>query len=103
MKTDYALLNIEDKSRIVEMAWEDRTPFEAIQSTFGLAEGDVISLMRRELKPGSFLLWRERVTARKTKHAALRQDSVNRGYCSTQYKAPQYRASRHKSSQNRSR
>ncbi len=80
------MLSTEATSRIIEMAWEDRTPFEAIQTTFGLSESDVISLMRRELKPGSFRLWRERVTARKTKHAALREPGVNRGYCPTQYK-----------------
>ena len=80
------MLSTEDTSRIIEMAWEDRTPFEAIQTTFGLSEGGVISLMRRELKSGGFRLWRERVTARKTKHAALRVSGVNRGYCPTQYK-----------------
>ncbi|QYX30095.1 TIGR03643 family protein [Sphaerospermopsis torques-reginae] len=54
--------------RIVEMAWEDRTPFEAIELQFGLSEKDVISLMRREMKESSFKMWRERVTKRKTKH-----------------------------------
>lgn len=68
------------------MAWEDRTPFEAIKSTYGLSERDVINLMRRELKPGSFRLWRRRVTARKTKHAALRHPDVSRGYSLQQYK-----------------
>ena len=53
------------------MAWEDRTPLEAIHSQFALDEGDVIALMRRDLKPGSFRLWRERVRGRTTKHAAL--------------------------------
>ncbi|MEM9155591.1 MAG: TIGR03643 family protein, partial [Cyanobacteria bacterium P01_F01_bin.33] len=47
-------------SRIVEMAWEDRTPFEAIEEQFGLSEADVVRLMRRELKPSSFKLWRKR-------------------------------------------
>ncbi|MEO0575923.1 MAG: TIGR03643 family protein [Pseudomonadota bacterium] len=78
--------NAQDTSRIIEMAWEDRTPFEAIEASFGLAEKDVITLMRRELKPRSFRLWRERVTARKTKHAALREPGVSRAYCPTQYK-----------------
>ena len=59
-------------SRVIEMAWEDRTPFEAIQTQFALDEAAVIALMRRQLKPGSFRLWRERVRGRKTKHAALR-------------------------------
>lgn len=75
-----------DESRVIEMAWEDRTPFDAIESTYGLAEKEVIGLMRRSLKPGSFRLWRERVTGRKTKHRKLRPEGVLRGYCPTQYK-----------------
>jgi len=54
--------------RIIEMAWEDRTPFDAIEKQFGLKENDVRKIMRRELKPTSFKLWRERVKGRKTKH-----------------------------------
>ncbi|MEA1604747.1 TIGR03643 family protein [Pseudomonas spirodelae] len=73
-------------SRVIEMAWEDRTPFEAIQSQFGLDEAGVIALMRRSLKPGSFKLWRERVSGRQTKHLQLRDPQVVRGYCPTQYK-----------------
>lgn len=76
----------EDLSRIIEMAWEDRTPFESIAVQFGLSEGDVITLMRRQLKPGSFRLWRQRVTGRATKHQALRSPAVDRAYCPTQYK-----------------
>lgn len=68
------------------MAWEDRTPFEAIELQFSLNEAAVIRFMRKNLKRGSFQLWRSRVTARKTKHHSLRSTSVNRGYCSTQYK-----------------
>ncbi|MEL7298640.1 MAG: TIGR03643 family protein [Pseudomonadota bacterium] len=79
-------LSAADRSRVIEMAWEDRTPFEAIAETYGLPEADVIKLMRRELKPGSFRLWRARVTNRKTKHRALRPKAVNRAYCPTQYK-----------------
>ena len=60
------------------MAWEDRTPFDAIALQFGLAEPAVITLMRRELKLASFKLWRQRVTGRNTKHAALRSSEVNR-------------------------
>ena len=56
--------------RIIEMAWEDRTPFEAIRYQFGLSESDVISLMRKEMKSSSFRMWRKRVSGRKTKHAA---------------------------------
>lgn len=80
------MLTEHEKSRVIEMAWEDRTPFEAIESTFHLSESSVISLMRRELKPSSFRLWRERVAGRKTKHGALRSPDVLRGYCKTQYK-----------------
>jgi uncharacterized protein (TIGR03643 family) len=57
--------------RVVEMAWEDRTPFEAIQAQFGLAEQEVIDLMRRELKQSSWRRWRARVQGRSTKHATL--------------------------------
>lgn len=73
-------------SRIIEMAWEDRTPFEAIEVNYGLNESSVVSLMRRELKPSSFRLWRKRVTSRKTKHQSRRSPDVSRGYCPTQYK-----------------
>ena len=75
-----------DLSRIIEMAWEDRTPFEAIQREFGLNESAVIRLMRQNMKPSSFKLWRERVTGRKTKHLQLRSSDVIRAYCSRQYK-----------------
>lgn len=80
------LLSRHDESRIIEMAWEDRTPFEAIEQQFGLNESDVIRLMRQSLKPGSFRLWRERVSGRATKHLKLRSPDVSRGYCPTQYK-----------------
>ncbi|TIH10711.1 TIGR03643 family protein [Pseudomonas leptonychotis] len=73
-------------SRVIEMAWEDRTPFEAIQAQFGLNEGEVITVMRRSLKPSSFKLWRERVSGRQTKHLQLRDPQVGRAYCPTQYK-----------------
>lgn len=75
-----------DVSRVVEMAWEDRTPFEAIETLYGLTEQAVIELMRKELKPSSFRLWRKRVSGRKTKHLKLRSPEVERGYCPTQYK-----------------
>jgi len=58
----------EDINRIIEMAWEDRTPFEAIEYQFGLKENDVRKIMRTNLKPSSFKMWRERVKGRKTKH-----------------------------------
>ena len=58
----------EIKNRIIEMAWEDRTPFDAIEDQFGLLEKDVIVIMRKNLKLSSFKLWRKRVSGRKTKH-----------------------------------
>jgi uncharacterized protein (TIGR03643 family) len=67
-----------DISRIIEMAWEDRTPFEAIESQFGLNESAVIRLMRSQMKASSFKMWRKRMNARSTKHAALRDASVTR-------------------------
>ena len=76
----------EDTSRIIEMAWEDRTPFEAIERLYGLNESAVIILMRQHLKPNSFKLWRQRVTGRKTKHLALRGFDFGRAYCPSQYK-----------------
>ncbi|MEQ8516625.1 MAG: TIGR03643 family protein [Chromatocurvus sp.] len=79
-------LSAADASRVIEMAWEDRTPFEAIDALYGMDEAAVIRLMRRSLKPGSFRLWRARVSGRKTKHRALRNPAVSRGYCPTQYK-----------------
>ena len=71
-------LDAADISRIIEMAWEDRTPFESIAMQFGLNEPAVIALMRRQLKRSSFKMWRERVTGRVTKHAALRSPDVTR-------------------------
>ncbi len=67
-----------DISRIIEMAWEDRTPFEAIETQFGLKENDVREIMLRELKASSFKMWRERVSGRKTKHLLMRSKEVNR-------------------------
>jgi uncharacterized protein (TIGR03643 family) len=60
----------ETTSRIIEMAWEDRTPFDAIRANFGVTEADVIALMRTNIKRSSFKLWRERVSGRRTKHAS---------------------------------
>ncbi len=67
-----------DKDRIIEMAWEDRTPFDAIQFQFNLCEADVKSLMKKELKFSSYKLWRKRVENCKTKHLAKRVDGINR-------------------------
>ncbi len=73
-----------DISRIIEMAWEDRTPFEAIEASYGLTEADTIKLMRRSMKPSSFRLWRARVSGRKTKHRGPRGYDVGRFRCPTQ-------------------
>ena len=70
--------------RIIEMAWEDRTPFDAIKLQFGINEEEVIRLMRREMKPSSFKMWRTRVQGRKTKHLKQRTAEVNRFKCSRQ-------------------
>lgn len=78
-----ALLEL-DKDRIIQMAWEDRTPFEAIEMQFGLKEKDVIDFMRANSLPSSFRMWRKRMQSRKTKHSALRDRSVNRFKCSRQ-------------------
>ena len=67
-----AALGEADISRAIEMAWEDRTAFEAIAAQFGLNESDVVALMRRHMKPSSFRMWRKRMAGRTTKHAVLR-------------------------------
>jgi uncharacterized protein (TIGR03643 family) len=73
-----------DTDRIIEMAWEDRTPFEAIDFQFNLKEQETIELMWRELKPQSFKRWRKRVQGRSTKHLLLRNDSMSRFKCDRQ-------------------
>ena len=70
--------------RIIEMAWEDRTPFEAIFDQFDINEKELISLMRNNLRNSSFKLWRKRVSGRKTKHSKLRENSVDRFKCKMQ-------------------
>ncbi len=75
-----------DLSRIIEMAWEDRTPFEAIALQYQLTPAAVVKLLRKELSRSSFELWRSRVSGRQTKHLKLRDPAVSRGYCPTQYK-----------------
>ena len=72
------IFNESDVSRIIEMAWEDRTAFEAIQYQFGLNQDGVIKLMRSQLKLSSFKLWRERTHDQKTKHLKLRSPEVTR-------------------------
>lgn len=70
--------------RIIEMAWEDRTPFEAITFQFGISEQQTIEIMRSEMKRSSFNMWRKRVQGRATKHAKLRVDGMDRFKCSLQ-------------------
>jgi uncharacterized protein (TIGR03643 family) len=77
-------LSTVDTDRIIEMAWEDRTPFEAIEMQFGLKEKVVIELMRKEMKASSFRMWRKRMKGRGTKHRLLRSDEVMRFHCSRQ-------------------
>lgn len=81
-----AKINLDDIAidRIIEMAWEDRTPFEAIEFQFGVAEADVKELMKRELKFSSYKLWRKRVENCKTKHLAKRIDGIDRFKCNLQ-------------------
>jgi len=67
-----------DVNRIIEMAWEDRTPFDAIKFQFGLTESDVKQLMKNNLKFGSYILWRERVETCQTKHAKKRVKGIQR-------------------------
>lgn len=76
--------NLEEIDRIIEMAWEDRTPFEAIFNQFEINEKDLIGIMRNNLKKSSFKLWRERVSGRKTKHSKLRESSIDRFKCKLQ-------------------
>ncbi|MFM7032075.1 MAG: TIGR03643 family protein [Bacteroidota bacterium] len=79
------MLSLAQVDRIIEMAWEDRTPFEAIFHQFGLAEADVVALMRRELRPSSFRLWRERVHQKVShKHLYKRVEAIERFRCSRQ-------------------
>lgn len=77
-------LTAEDVDRIIGMAWEDRTPFGAIEFQFGLPESEVIRLMRQELKPSSWRMWRQRVQGRATKHRAKRTFAEGRHKCSRQ-------------------
>lgn len=78
-------LDEEDIDRIVAMAWEDRTPFEAIKEQFGIPEKAIIQLMRKQLKPSSFRLWRSRVKGRSTKHLQKRPFKAGR------FKSPKQR------------
>lgn len=83
-KTNPFTFNESETDRIIQMAWEDRTPFEAIAFQFGLKEKEVIEFMRKNSLPSSFRMWRKRMQSRKTKHQKLRDSSVNRFKCSRQ-------------------
>ncbi len=72
------LLSVADLNRVIEMAWEDRTPFDAIKSQFGLSENEVKDLMKRNLKFSSYKMWRIRVKSCKTKHAKTRLGDITR-------------------------
>ncbi len=76
--------SVEELDRIIEMAWEDRTPFDAITFQFGISEKQVIDLMRSEMKLSSFKMWRKRVQGRATKHAKLRVEGIDRFKCALQ-------------------
>ena len=84
MKKKKLELSEEQIDRVIEMAWEDRTPFDAIVLQFGLKEQDVIQLMRREMKPSSFKMWRAREQGRGTKHQKKRPDSTQTFRCTRQ-------------------
>jgi uncharacterized protein (TIGR03643 family) len=89
-------LNEIDVDRIIEMAWEDRTPFEAIEMQFGLREADVIELMRQEMQRKNWQKWRSRVQGRSTKHLALRHDDVMRFRCTMQKQITRNKISKRK-------
>ena len=80
------LLSESDISRVIEMAWEDKTPFEAILTTYHLNESSLMRLMQTHLKPSSYRLWRKRVKERSSKHLKLRSPDIKRDHCVTQYK-----------------
>ena len=79
-------MNQDDLNRIIEMAWEDRTPFDIIYKEFDISQNELERLMRNNLKPSSFRLWRKRVSGRKTKHIAKRNIQIDRHKCDRQGK-----------------
>ena len=79
-------LSAVDISRIIEMAWEDRTPFDAIEAQFSVSHDEVVKIMRENLAKSSFNLWRKRVRGRKTKHSGLRDFKVGRHHSYDQNK-----------------
>lgn len=89
-------LEDQDVDRIVGMAWEDRTPFEAIEIQFGLNEGEVIKLMKHEMRLNNWKKWRARVQGRKTKHANKRLAGMDRFRSKAQKSITQHRISKKK-------
>ena len=79
-------MDADDLNRIIEMAWEDRTPFEIIHSQFNITHDELIKIMRNNLKSSSFKLWRKGVTGRKTKHIMKRGRLIGRHRCDRQGK-----------------
>ena len=79
-------MNQDSLNRIIEMAWEDRTPFDVIYKEFDITQNDLERLMRNNLKPSSLKLWRKRVSGRKTKHVAKRSNQIDRHKCDRQGK-----------------
>ena len=86
MKKAIKSINLESTNRIIEMAWKDRTPFEVIEKEFSINHGELVTIMRTNLKPSSFRLCRKRVNGRKTKHGAVRNFKVGRHRCDRQGK-----------------
>ncbi|QVL44844.1 MAG: TIGR03643 family protein [Methylophilaceae bacterium] len=84
-KIDIALIE-QDKSRIIEMAWEDKTTFDAIKKIYGLDESALMKLMKASLTFGSYKLWRKRVKTQSCKHLRLRTVEITRAFSPTQYK-----------------
>ena len=92
-----ANLNERELDRVIEMAWEDRTPFEAIEYQFGLSEKEVIQLMRNNLKDKSFRMWRKRVhSGVSQKHLQKRNPEIDRFKCSRQRLISQNKISKRK-------
>lgn len=98
MKKIYQKYQLTDRDvdRIIEMAWEDRTPFDAIEDQFGIKEAEVIRLMRHEMHPRNWRKWRARVQGRSTKHRAKMGDEVNRFHSKAQRHITMNRISKRK-------
>ncbi|MEL0104547.1 MAG: TIGR03643 family protein, partial [Methylophilaceae bacterium] len=78
--------NEEDISRLIEMAWEDRTSLDAIKRTYGIDESELKIIMKNNLSMNAYKLWRKRMKNSHLRHESLRPKGITRAYCSTQYK-----------------